>query len=78
MISIRQANNGRILYDNDSAGAAMFVQCIVGSEVVRLAEGMGMKGAMLRDMMLYMACTSGVLLFMALGQVRFEWNPLDS
>ncbi|GAX77163.1 hypothetical protein CEUSTIGMA_g4608.t1 [Chlamydomonas eustigma] len=50
-------------------GAAMFVQCIVGSEVVRLAEGMGMKGAMLRDMMLYIVCTSGVLVFMAIGQI---------
>ncbi len=47
----------------------MFVQCIVGSEVIRLAEGMSAKGALLRDVGLYMASTTGVVFFFAFGQV---------
>ena len=48
----------------------MFVQCIVGSEVIRLAEGMGVKGAMLRDIWLYLISITGVLVFLASGKVR--------
>jgi hypothetical protein len=47
----------------------MFVQCIVGSEVVRLAEGMPVKGAMLRDVVIYIVSVVGVLVFLAYGQV---------
>ena len=48
----------------------MFVQCIVGSEVIRLAEGMPVKGPMLRDVGLYLMSVAGVLIFLALGKVR--------
>ena len=47
----------------------MFVQGIVGSEVVRLSEGMPVKGAMLRDLVIYIVSVTGVLVFLAYGQV---------
>ena len=50
----------------------MFVQCIVASEVIRVAEGVETREAMLRDMFLYGLSIVGVLVFFALGQVRCE------
>ncbi len=47
----------------------MFVQCIVASEVIRVAEGVETKAAMLRDMALYGFSVSGVLVFFAMGKV---------
>ena len=52
----------------------MFVQCIVGSEVVRLSEGMPVKGAMLRDLVIYIVSVTGVLVFLAYGQVVCDMN----
>lgn len=47
----------------------MFVQCIVASEVIRVAEGVETREAMLRDMALYGLSIVGVLVFFSLGQV---------
>jgi hypothetical protein len=54
----------------------MFVQCIVGSEVARLANGVETRGSMLRDMGMYGLSITGVLIFFAMGQVRREGERL--
>ena len=52
-------------------GAAMFVQCIVGSEVIRLSEGVAISPSQIRDMIIYILSIAGVLLFFTIGQFTF-------
>ncbi|KAG1672211.1 hypothetical protein FOA52_002912 [Chlamydomonas sp. UWO 241] len=50
-------------------GASMFVQCIVGSEVIRLAHGVETRSAMLRDIGMYGMSIAGILLFFGMGKL---------
>ena len=65
------------------AGAAMFVQCVVASEVIRISKGAPCRGATLRDVATYTLSLLGVALSFASGTVSpllpfdFNANPAD-
>eukprot|EP00798_Chlamydomonas_sp_ICE-L_P028391 gene28391-31527_t len=50
-------------------GAAMFVQCIVASEVIRIAGGVECNMAMMRDVLVYAISISGIAAFFAYGTI---------
>ena len=52
------------------SGAAMFVQCIVASEVIRISQGAPCRGATMRDVATYTISLIGVALSFAYGTVR--------
>jgi hypothetical protein len=64
------------------AGAAMFVQCVVASEVIRISQGAPCRGATLRDVLTYTLSLLGVALSFWSGTVRlsallmFSFPPL--
>ena len=51
------------------AGAAMFVQCVVASEVIRIAQGAPCRGATLRDVATFTLSLLGVALSFSSGTV---------
>ncbi|MEW5313216.1 MAG: hypothetical protein WDW38_004802 [Sanguina aurantia] len=69
--NISAIRNGQVLLSAGAlTGAAMFVQCVVGSEVLRISEG-GVKcrGATLRDVAIYIASVIMVLSAFAHGTI---------
>ncbi|KAL6749891.1 hypothetical protein V8C86DRAFT_3144484 [Haematococcus lacustris] len=68
--NISAIRNGQIqLSAGAFTGAAMFVQCIVASEVIRISGGVRCQGATLRDLVSYTACISAVALAFHSGHV---------
>lgn len=73
--NIAAISSGQVLLSAGAlTGSAMFVQCIVASELLALAGPSGIKcgGAMLRDVGVYTMAISSVLITFSLGYVRHD------